>query len=79
MKDIMDEDKRLEEELKELRQVPIDENDRKRKRAAEAAKNGKTQGISLCSRIYGSCGRRSGRTGRRLLRMGLGTALYGRS
>ena len=33
MKDIMDEDKRLEEELKELRQVPIDENDRKKKKS----------------------------------------------
>ena len=32
MKDIMDEDKRLEEELKELRQVPIDENDRKKEK-----------------------------------------------
>ena len=28
----MDEDKRLEEELKELRQVPIDENDRKKEK-----------------------------------------------
>lgn len=44
MKDIMDEDKRLEEELKELRQVPIDENDRKRKRAAEAAKKRQNAG-----------------------------------
>ena len=42
MKDIMDEDKRLEEELKELRQVPIDENDRKR--AAEAAKKRQNAG-----------------------------------
>ena len=44
MKDIMDEDKRLEEELKELRQVPIDENDRKKKRAAEAAKKRQNAG-----------------------------------
>ena len=52
---------------------------KKEKEPQKPQKNGKTQGISLCSRIYGSCGRRSGRTGRRLLRMGLGTALYGRS
>ena len=53
--------------------------EKKEKEPQKPQKNGKTQGISLCSRIYGSCGRRSGRTGRRLLRMGLGTALYGRS
>ena len=49
MKDIMDEDKRLEEELKELRQVPIDENDRKRKRAAEAAKTAKRRGFPFAA------------------------------
>ena len=38
MKDIMDEDKRLEEELKELRQVPIDENDRKKKKSRRSRK-----------------------------------------
>ena len=38
MKDIMDEDKRLEEELKELRQVPIDENDRKKKKSRKSRK-----------------------------------------
>ncbi len=34
----MDEDKRLEEELKELRQVPIDENDRKKKKSRRSRK-----------------------------------------
>lgn len=38
MKDIMDEDKRLEGELKELRQVPIDENDRKKKKSRRSRK-----------------------------------------
>ena len=38
MKDIMDEDKRLEEEHKELRQVPIDENDRKKKKSRRSRK-----------------------------------------
>lgn len=44
MKDIMDEDKRLEEELKELRQVPIDENDRKKKKSRRSRKKRQNAG-----------------------------------